>query len=99
MRLIDADKLPKNTGYAVSASEVAMAVENAPTVDAVPLVRARWYWDAYKYDWCCDNCFHPADHHIDKDDAYNMPSFPFCPHCGADMREPNLDTTKGDNHD
>lgn len=39
MRLIDADKLPKYTGYAFSASEVAMAVENAPTVDAVPVVQ------------------------------------------------------------
>lgn len=39
MRLIDADKLPKYTGYALSASEVAKAVENAPTVDAVPVVR------------------------------------------------------------
>lgn len=32
-RYIDADKLPKYTGYALSADEVAMAVENAPTVD------------------------------------------------------------------
>ena len=39
MRLIDADKLPKYTGYALSANEVAMAVEKAPTVDAVPVVR------------------------------------------------------------
>ena len=36
MRLIDADALPKYTGYALSADEVAMAVENAPTIDAVP---------------------------------------------------------------
>lgn len=41
MRLVDADKLPKYTGYALSASKVAMAVENAPTVDAVPVVRCR----------------------------------------------------------
>lgn len=41
MRLIDADKLPKYTGYALSASEVAKAVENAPTVDAVAVVRCR----------------------------------------------------------
>lgn len=40
-RLIDADKLPKYTGYALSASEVAIAVENAPTVDAVPVVRCK----------------------------------------------------------
>ena len=41
MRLIDADKLPKYTGYALSANEVAKAVENAPTVDAVPVVRCK----------------------------------------------------------
>jgi hypothetical protein len=41
MRLIDADKLPKYTGYALSTSEVAIAVENAPTVDAVQVVRCR----------------------------------------------------------
>lgn len=47
MRLIDADALPKYTGYALSADEVATAVENAPTIDAVPVVRCmecRW-WD------------------------------------------------------
>lgn len=41
MRLIDADALPKYTGYALSANEVAGAVENAPTIDAVPVVRCR----------------------------------------------------------
>ena len=41
MRLIDADALPKYTGYALSANEVAEAVENAPTIDAVPVVRCR----------------------------------------------------------
>lgn len=46
MRLIDRDALPKYTGYALSANEVAMAVENAPTIDAVPVVRCREciYW-------------------------------------------------------
>ena len=36
MRLIDADALPKYTGYALSAVEVAKAVENAPTITASP---------------------------------------------------------------
>ena len=47
MRLIDADKLPKYTGYALSADEVAMAVQNAPTIDAVEVVRCKeckWKW-------------------------------------------------------
>lgn len=54
MRLIDADKLPKYTGYALSASDVAIAVESAPTVDAVPVVR-------------CAECRHrdPEDHKCD----------------------------------
>lgn len=45
MRLIDADALPKYTGYALSADEVANAVENAPTVDAIEVVR-------------CGDCIH-----------------------------------------
>jgi len=52
MRLIDADKLPKYTGYALSASEVAKAVENAPTVDAVPVVRCRECKHADEYCHC-----------------------------------------------
>lgn len=48
MRLIDADALPKYTGYALSADEVAKAVEVAPTIDAVPVVRCKdckWWGD------------------------------------------------------
>lgn len=68
MRLIDADKLPKYTGYALSASDVAIAVENAPTVAAVPVVRCK---DCrYSYDdmggLCCSHgvcvdCVVPED--------------------------------------
>ena len=64
--------------------------------DVRPVVRGKWYWNNYRYDWCCSNCSHSADHYIGNDDAYKEPSFKFCPHCGADMRESNLDTTKGD---
>ena len=41
VRLIDANALPHYTGYALSADEVASAVENAPTIDAVPVVRCK----------------------------------------------------------
>lgn len=37
MRLIDADALPRYTGYALSANEIAKAVENAPTIEAEPV--------------------------------------------------------------
>ena len=59
MRLIDADALPKYTGYALSANEVAEAVENAPTIDAVPVVRCRdckwsdWYSNVDGKRYCC----------------------------------------------
>ena len=49
MRLIDADALPKYTGYALSADEVANAVENAPTIEAEPVIR-------------CKNCKHLVAH-------------------------------------
>lgn len=62
MRLIDADKLPKYTGYALSADEVAKAVEKAPTVDAVPVVRCKdckWWVregnDSFGYAMFCDH--------------------------------------------
>ena len=41
MRIIDADKLPRYNGYSYSALEIAHAVESAPTVDAVPVVRCK----------------------------------------------------------
>lgn len=34
-----------------------------------------------------------------KDNTLPSMLYKFCPNCGADMREPNLDTTKGGSHD
>lgn len=68
MRLIDADALPKYTGYALSADEVATAVENAPTIDAVPVVRCRECIHRDPEDKKCDcggleraGCIFPVD--------------------------------------
>lgn len=78
MRLIDADKLPKYTGYALSASEVAMAVENAPTIEAEPVRHGRWVfpYGGHKYKKCssCGKTFYS----ISYDSTY-------CPNCGARM--------------
>lgn len=62
MRLIDADALPKYTGYALSADEVAMAVENAPTIDADPLVRCRdcIYYEPYEDGGSGGSCSNTA---------------------------------------
>ena len=73
------------------ADMIYNCIENAPTVDAVPVVHGRWEEDKVEagdpYDgnsvYCfdimrcsvCGECF-------DVSVAYN-----YCPNCGADMRE------------
>jgi hypothetical protein len=54
MRLIDADALPKYTGYALSAVEVAKAVENAPTIAASPWHRVEEKPDEHTNLWLHD---------------------------------------------
>jgi len=83
MRLIDADALPKYTGYALSANEVAEAVENAPTIDAVPVAHGEWinaYPDIepnpmFMYGICSQCGFEQSI-----SDKLN-----YCPNCGAKM--------------
>ena len=83
MRLIDADKLPKYTGYALSADEVAMAVENAPTIDAEPVRHGKWEYaedevldDLTFSAWKCSRCGYYA---------YQPELWHYCPRCGAKM--------------
>lgn len=82
MRLIDVDALPKYTGYALSANEVAKAVENAPTIDAEPVRRGRWlteYGDHIRAGLrpmfiCCSEC-----------GMVTTVKWNYCPICGAMM--------------
>lgn len=77
------------------------ALNRVPTADVRPVVRGKWIRgnesrtgptkDSYICSVCGEKtlsgfCGNPAKTN-------------FCPNCGADMRGPNLDTTKGDNHD
>jgi len=78
MRLIDADKLPKYTGYALSADEVAMAVESAPTVD--PVKHGRWVDKYGDGDWHCTCCGAIVEKH-----EQDYKNWYFCYHCGAKM--------------
>jgi hypothetical protein len=63
-------------------------IEDFKPADVRPVVRGRWIpftSEAAGDIWYCSACGVGFAHHMD-----------FCPHCGADMREPNLDTTKGE---
>lgn len=91
-RLIDAnilwhnvDKLPcildDNNGWLVKRSSVIAKIEDAPTVEAKPVVHAHWQ----KYDdseFCyCSYCGKPSA----EDD--NVSWHGYCPICGATMDE------------
>lgn len=87
MRLIDADALPEYTGYALSAAEVAKAVENAPTIEAEPVRRGRWVKDdidKYKCSLCGKGNNYAYSWSIGKGDELQDL---YCPNCGAKMEE------------
>ena len=72
MRLIDADALPKYTGYALSADEIAKAVEDAPTIEAEPIKHGYWIDGAI-----CSVCGELATGIEER----------YCENCGARMDE------------
>lgn len=58
------------------------AINNAPTVDAKPVVHGRWeWWETIGITFArCSVCGDTAE-------ADDVEAFSFCPYCGADMRE------------
>lgn len=77
-----------------------------PAADVWPVVVAHWEWDENGMDWNlgawkCSNCRRKAETWWanDKHNPLRCAGSYFCGNCGAEMREPNLDATKGDNHD
>lgn len=84
MRLIDADALPKYTGYALSADEVAKAVENAPTIEAEPVRRGRW-GEGINDKWVCSECGTGNNYAYSWDITGYQLQDRYCPNCGAKM--------------
>lgn len=97
MRLIDADGLYDGicdmTGSArhtvISVENVLECIEGAPTVDAEPVVHARWvheqrYGDSGGWVWRCSACRHEAISPI-------ISALQRCHHCGAKMDAPGGD--------
>lgn len=98
-RLIDADALTERLNeYANDDWNVSLGgvftdavdtcldfVENAPTIEAVPVVHGEWIYE--NYTWHCGVCgFHPFKGYIPKEPGFNL-----CPNCGADMRKGGAD--------
>lgn len=91
MRLIDADELEEfgskiedaemgyTAGYVDGVITVLEAIDAAPTIDAMPVVRGKWtLWGRrgiYGVMYECSSC------HAKYDGITR-----FCPNCGADMR-------------
>jgi Pyruvate/2-oxoacid:ferredoxin oxidoreductase delta subunit len=84
-RLINANDLKAN--FVVSgefakdlwpADAIRLAIDNAPTVDAVKVVHGRWIYESveftYKKDIKCSVC----SRYVDEPENY-------CPNCGAKM--------------
>lgn len=90
MRTIDADALKEELlRLGFYPAIVARAIEKAPTIDAVPVVRAEWKqktgFDADNNAiFECTNCLH-GDVHAKGAEV------PFCWFCGADMRRGGTD--------
>jgi len=82
MRLIDADELKiQFDGHFVGVSK--NDIDNAPTVDAKPIIRARWIEKNHILQ--CSNC---GNEH--RGDVVNFPA-DFCSYCGAEMQSEQVE--------
>lgn len=86
MRLIDADELLKDK---VSNAYVSrFEIESMPTIDAKPVVHARWLTDEDDDVYCshcqCNALFNNMQVN---NEPYDYVESPRCPNCGAKMDE------------
>ena len=92
MRLIDVDDLGVGrcskdvlpAAYCAGWNGLLGLIEKAPTVDATPVVHARWIYEketlATSSGYCCSACRRPRWISPDVPEA-----FKYCPKCGAKM--------------
>nr|DAQ30258.1 MAG TPA: hypothetical protein [Caudoviricetes sp.] len=77
--------------YACGLREAAHMIEEAPAVDAVPVVHGQWIGEADGYAdgelvydvWICSKCDYCIDDGTDNPEL--LPNY--CPNCGAKMDE------------
>ena len=94
MRLIDADALIQKRSHAKNYSPDMYVigqgyVMDAPTVDAVPVVRGEWIrmdetQALLSVEWKCSQC--GQEIRVDGILTANGAGWKYCPNCGCDMR-------------
>ena len=103
MRLIDADRLSENIRDNIPApyedsreakEECLRAIEEAPTVDAVPVVHGRW--EVSTDEWFETNvytCSKCRESYVLVEGTPKENLWHYCPNCGAKMNEDWKQTT------
>lgn len=80
MRLVDADKLKISyDGHFVGVAKNDL--DNAPTIEAEPIIHAHWVESEEGY-FSCSNCHNDAMIELYEN---SQKLTPFCPNCGAQM--------------
>ena len=85
MRIIDADALADNIAVLFERNKALIdewlmhyvedAIDEAPTIDAVPVRHGHWeFIGGYGYQYRCSNCVRCAEHRTN-----------YCPSCGCKM--------------
>lgn len=65
-----------------SAAEIVNTIDYMPSIDAAPVVHAKWFrWWEKSAMYSCSNCERGALLNGDGSELLT----PFCPHCGARM--------------
>ena len=93
MRLIDADALKaliirrRKEAKTLTGIDMVMVIDDAPTVDAVPVKHGRWAENKYGYITCsvCDGFPLEAMTGSLITMLYEPYESEYCPHCGAKM--------------
>lgn len=87
MRLIDADAMREEwlengeNKYVYDTNAVLDNLDQQPTIDAVPVVKAEWKYYKKQGIAVCTNC--SFERNVDD----NFGKAIACPNCGADMRK------------
>lgn len=88
-RLIDADALwEKITKRYAEHYDWMYLIEDAPTVDAVPVVHGKWINPHFRNSYYCCNCSACSGEAMHMEFRWHKKGiYRICPNCGADMRE------------